>query len=251
MRHVPKNSAIRTADTPTRKGVFVSDLHVFSGRSKGETLPSELQGAYPESSLLVLGGDIFDFKWSSLGETGTLLAAEKWLHSLLDQWRGEVIFLAGNHDCLPKFFGVLNQVSRHCERFAWHRHHLHLGDAVFLHGDVLDAGHDLSKLDSYRDRFHPKSKQSTFSRRAYGALVAMRIHRMAPQLRHRELQTCQKLLRLLPQLVKAPGRIRRVFFGHTHVAVAGRELNGVKFYNPGAAIRHIAFEPVQFDLHEQ
>jgi UDP-2,3-diacylglucosamine hydrolase len=70
-------------------------------------------------------------------------------------------------------------------------------------------------------------------------------------LRHRELQTCQKLLRLLPQLVKAPGRIRRVFFGHTHVAVAGRELNGVKFYNPGAAIRHIAFEPVQFDLHEQ
>ncbi len=249
MQEVATNLAARGPSTQARKGIFVSDLHVFSGRSKGESLPSELQMAFPDANLLVLGGDIFDFKWSSLGEAGTLLAAEKWLLALLDQWRGEVVFLAGNHDCLPKFFGVLNQISHRCARLTWHRHHLHLGDAVFLHGDVLDAGHDLSKLDSYRDQFHPKSNQSAFSRGAYSAIVAMRIHRMAPKFRHRELQTCQRLLLLLPQLVKTPSRIRRVFFGHTHVAVAGREINGVKFYNPGAAIRHIAFKPVQFDLH--
>ena len=249
MQRGPTDSVPSSPSEPVRKGVFVSDLHVFSGRSKGETLSNELQGAYPESSLLVLGGDIFDFKWSSLGETGTLLAAEKWLGTLLDQWRGEVVFLAGNHDCLPKFFGVLSQISHRCDRFTWHRHHLHLGDAVFLHGDVLDSGHDLSKLDSYRDRFHPKSNQTTFSRRAYGAIVAMRIHRMAPKLRHRELQTCRKLLGLLPQLVKAPSKIRRIFFGHTHVAVAGRELHGVKFFNPGAAVQHIAFTPIQFDVN--
>lgn len=250
MQHRPTFSEASSIAAPARKGVFVSDLHVFSGRSKGESLPGELQETYPESSLLVLGGDIFDFKWSSLGEAGTLHAAEKWLLTLLDQWRGDVVFLAGNHDCLPKFFGVLSQISRRCQRFTWHSHHFHLGDAVFLHGDVLDAGRDLAKLDSYRDRFHPKSHQSNLSRRAYGAIVAMRIHRMAPKMRHRELQTCQKLLRLLPQLVKMPHKIRRVFFGHTHVAVAGRELNGVTFYNPGAAIRHIAFEPVQFDVTE-
>ncbi len=231
-----------------RKGVFVSDLHVFSGRSKGESLPSELQGTYPDSDLLVLGGDIFDFKWSALGESGTLQAAEKWLLTLLEQWRGEVVFLAGNHDCLPRFFGILSQISHRCERFTWHRHHLLLGDSVFLHGDVLDAGHDLSKLDSYRDKFHPMSSPSKLSRRAYGAIVAMRIHRMAPKLRHRELQTCQKLLGLLPQLVNMPSKVRRVFFGHTHVAVAGREFKGVKFYNPGAAVRHITFKPIQFDV---
>jgi UDP-2,3-diacylglucosamine pyrophosphatase LpxH len=250
MQDGPTVSATSSPPATARKGIFVSDLHVFSGRSKGESLPGELQGTYPESSLLVLGGDIFDFKWSSLGVAGTLLASEKWLHTLLDQWRGEVVFLAGNHDCLPKFFGVLSQISRRCDRFTWHSHHFHLGDAVFLHGDVLDAGHDLAKLDSYRDKFHPKSDQSVLSRRAYSAIVAMRIHRMAPKMRHRELQTCQRLLGLLPQLVKVPHKIRRVFFGHTHVAIAGRELNGVKFYNPGAAIRHIAFNPVQFDIHE-
>ncbi len=250
MQHAPTNASPSSLTRLARKGIFVSDLHVFSGRSKGESLPGELQGRYPESNLLVLGGDIFDFKWSSLGERGTMLGAEKWLLALLDQWRGEVVFLAGNHDCLPKFLALLSQISHRCERFSWHRHHLHLGDALFLHGDVLDAGHDLSRLDSYRDRFHPKSNQSTFSRRAYGAIVAMRIHRMAPKLRHRELQTCQKLLGLLPQLVKTPSKIRRVFFGHTHVAVAGRELQGVKFYNPGAAIHHIAFEPIQFEVNE-
>jgi len=250
MQHGPTNTADISPIAPGRKGVFVSDLHVFSGRSKGESLPSELQGAYPESNLLVLGGDIFDFKWSSMGEAGTLLAAEKWLASLLDQWRGDVVFLAGNHDCSLKFFEVLSQIALRIERFTWHRHHLHLGDAVFLHGDVLDAGHDLSKLDSYRNKFHPKSNQSTLSRRAYSAIVAMRIHRMAPKMRHRELQTCQKLFRLLPQLVNMPHKVRRVFFGHTHVAVAGRELKGVKFYNPGAAVQHIAFEPIQFDVNE-
>lgn len=250
MQQGPKISEVSSPPTPPRKGVFVSDLHVFSGRSKGESLPSQLQKTYPESNLLVLGGDIFDFKWSSLGEPETLLAAEKWLCTLLDQWRGDVVFLAGNHDCLPKFFGVLGQISRRCERFTWHTHHLHRGDALFLHGDVLDAGRDFARLDSYRGKFHKTSNQSTFSRRAYGAIVAMRIHRMAPKVRHRELQTCQKLLWLLPQLVKAPNKVRRVFFGHTHVPVAGRELNGVKFYNPGAAIRHIKFEPIEFEMHE-
>ncbi len=250
MQYGPTNSAADLPNGMVRRGVFVSDLHVFSGRSKAESLPSELQVSYPESNLLVLGGDIFDFKWSSLGESGTLVAAEKWLLILLDQWRGEVVFLAGNHDCSPKFFGILSEISSRDERFTWHRHHLQLGDSVFLHGDVLDAGHDLSMLDSYRDRFHPQSNQSNLSRRAYGAIVAMRIHRMAPKFRHRELQTCQKLLRLLPQLVNTPSKVRRVFFGHTHVAVAGRELHGVKFYNPGAAVRHITFKPIQFEVKE-
>ncbi len=85
------------------RGVFVSDLHVFSGRSVGESLGSGLQATYPNSQLLVLGGDIFDFKWSSMGGQGTLLAAEKWLLQLLGQWQGQVIYLAGNHDCSPQF----------------------------------------------------------------------------------------------------------------------------------------------------
>ena len=159
------------------------------------------------------------------------------------------MFLAGNHDCLPKFFDVMGDVARHCDRFTWHDHHVQLGDAVFLHGDVLDAGSDLSRLADYRYKFHPTSNQTAFSRRAYSAIVAMRLHRMAPKFRHRQIQTCQKLYSLLPQLVDSPKQVRRVFYGHTHVSVAGCEFQGVQFYNPGAAVRHIAFKPIQFEVN--
>lgn len=233
---------------PGRRGVFVSDLHVFSGRSVAESLGSEVQQRYPQANLLVLGGDIFDFKWSSMSGAGTLLAAEHWLEGLLNQWDGEVVYLAGNHDCLPQFMDVLREVESHNDRFTWHDHQVQFGDSVFLHGDVLDAGQDVSKLGAYRDKFHPTSNQSKLSRQAYSAIVAMRIHRMAPKLRHRKIMTCLKLQGILPQLVDRPQEIRRVFYGHTHVAVPGSEVNGVKFYNPGAAIRHVAFHPVQFEL---
>jgi len=231
-----------------RRGIFVSDLHVFSGRSVGESLGNGLQARHSQANLLVLGGDIFDFKWSSMTAAGTLLAAEKWLLTLLHQWDGEVVFLAGNHDCSPSFLQVLREVTSRNERFTWHDHQVQMGDSVFLHGDVLDAGHNVSQLASYRDKFHPSANQSKMSRQAYSALVAMRIHRMAPKLRHRPTLTCLKLHRLLPQLVNQPDKVRQVFYGHTHVGVGGREVNGVSFHNPGAAIRHIEFKPIEFTL---
>lgn len=237
-----------TPKQPSLKGVFVSDLHVFSGRSVGESLPNQLPKAFPDANLLVLGGDIFDFKWSHLGETGTLVAAERWLLSVLEEWQGKVMFLAGNHDCLPKFLDVMQNVAHRCDRFSWHDHHVQLGDALFLHGDVLDAGSHVSMLADYRYKFHPTCNQTTLSRRAYSAIVAMRLHRMAPKLRHRQLQTCQKLYNFLPQLVETPKQVRRVFYGHTHVSMAGCEFQGVQFFNPGAAVRHIAFRPIQFEV---
>ncbi len=233
---------------PGRSGIFVSDLHVFSGRSVGESLGCGLQSKYPRADLLMLGGDIFDFKWSSMTGPGTLLAAEKWLLNLMRQWDGEVVFLAGNHDCAPSFLQVLREVASRNERFTWHDHQVQMGDAVFLHGDVLDAGQQVANLASYRDKFHPTNGQSKVSRHAYNAIVAMRIHRMAPQLRHRPTLTCLKLHRLLPQLVGEPEKVRRVFYGHTHLGVSGRKVNGVTFYNPGAAIRHIEFKPIEFTI---
>ncbi len=234
---------------PGRQGIFVSDLHVFSGRSVGESLGNGLQANHRRANLLVLGGDIFDFKWSSMTAAGTLLAAEKWLQSLLQQWDGEVVFLAGNHDCAPNFLQVLQEVASRNARFTWHDHQVQMGDSLFLHGDVLDAGQHVSQLASYRDKFHPFSHQSKISRQAYSALVAMRIHRMAPKLRHRPTLTGLKLHRLLPQLVERPEEVRQVFYGHTHVGVGGLEVNGVSFSNPGAAIRHIEFKPIEFTLN--
>ena len=231
------------------RGIFVSDLHVFSGRSVGESLGNGLQAKHPRARLLMLGGDIFDFKWSSMTAAGTLLAAEKWLLNMLQQWDGKVVFLAGNHDCAPNFLQVLNEVASRNDRFTWHDHQLQMGDSVFLHGDVLDAGQSISELASYRGKFHHCSNQSKVSRQAYSALVAMRIHRMAPQLRHRPTLTCLKLHRLLPQLVEQPAKVRHVFFGHTHVGIGGRQVNGVAFHNPGAAIRHIEFKPIEFTLN--
>ncbi len=47
-----------------------------------------------------------------MGGQGTLLAAEKWLLQLLGQWQGQVIYLAGNHDCSPQFLRCFAKLNR-------------------------------------------------------------------------------------------------------------------------------------------
>ena len=44
---------------------FVSDLHLFSHRSRGHLIDEQIMEAARRSRVCVLGGDIFDFKWSA------------------------------------------------------------------------------------------------------------------------------------------------------------------------------------------
>lgn len=231
------------------QGLFISDLHLFSRRSVGQPQVDQFANAFPNSDLLVLGGDIFDFRWSSLGALDdSLKAARKWLLELSEAWTGEILFLPGNHDCVPEFLSIVDVIAHDRAKFSWHPHHVQFGDALFLHGDVLDSGGGLATLDQYRRRFHRELPKSQMAHRAYDMVVAMRVHRAIPKLRHQPRLTCQRLLGWLPQMSHTPEQVRRVFFGHTHVAIAGLQLGDVRFHNPGAALRHLEFTPVSFEL---
>ena len=48
------------------KAHFVSDLHLFSKRSSGPQVQRAIEAAVARSDTFVLGGDIFDFRWSEL-----------------------------------------------------------------------------------------------------------------------------------------------------------------------------------------
>jgi UDP-2,3-diacylglucosamine pyrophosphatase LpxH len=231
-----------------RSGVFVSDLHLFSPRSAAGMIPEQLSQIAAGDQCIVLGGDIFDFRWSIRGSHDlTLAAAIEWLHELLEQTgEAQIRFVPGNHDCHPQFLELLTKLSSCERRFGWHEHHFQLGDALFLHGDVLDAR---GSLANYRSRFHHEQPQTDMKHRLYDVVVGLRLHKLVPLLRHRPEITCRRLRQLIDALPPASTTpFERVFFGHTHAPVFGFESQNVRYFNPGAALKHMQAHPQHFEF---
>lgn len=227
-----------------RQGIFLSDLHLFSPRSRPTGIQEELTAFREPDQFIVLGGDIFDFRWSDKGGLGpTLQAAVAWLRELRNATGDcQLIFLAGNHDCHPQFLEQLELLARELPRFVWSEHWIQLADCLFLHGDILEADLCVHQLAEYRQKFHHAEDQSKTLHRSYDLAVAMRIHKIIPTIRHRPTKTCLRLLEFLNAFPKGEReRIQRVFFGHTHQPILGAEHGGVTFYNPGAALKHMNY----------
>lgn len=214
---------------------------------------SSIDAACRRSSLIVLGGDIFDFRWAKVGgHEATLAASQDWLSGLLERNpHARIIYILGNHDSHPDLKSLLTELSgSSCGRLEWYSESFRLADCLFCHGDILDAGSQLG-LSTYRRKFHHERPASRAAHGAYEMAVAMRLHRTIPQLFHRPRTTCRKLVELLgvytqPEL----SRVRRVFFGHTHVPIYELPLGQLHFYNPGAALRHLSFAPIHFEVSD-
>ena len=70
------------------RGLVISDLHLFSPRSEAAELWGRIADDHPDAEILVLNGDIFDFRWSRLpDEESTIASAVEWLDRLLGQSR--------------------------------------------------------------------------------------------------------------------------------------------------------------------
>ncbi len=78
---------------PTRKshfstplslsGVVVSDLHLFARRSDATRCLASIEEDLDQAKVLVLNGDTFDFRWSTMGHyDDTLKSAIAWLENL-------------------------------------------------------------------------------------------------------------------------------------------------------------------------
>lgn len=155
---------------------------------------------------------------------------------------------------------------------------IRLADTVLVHGDVIVGGGSAEALATYRSRWEhgPKAEhgvkgvkgeraaQESARRFAgsgpalrrepangklrnglYDAAVATRLHLAAAGVAHRRRNVCLRLLRWIRD---QPGWLHqdvgRVVFGHTHRRMHGVEVGGTLFFNGGAAVRHVPFDPV-------
>ncbi|MFO0923806.1 MAG: metallophosphoesterase [Pirellulales bacterium] len=230
-------------------GIFLTDLHLFSHRSHGQAHWEELLPSLSGCDRVILGGDIFDLRWSTVGDfDATLEAAYRWLTAAVQNHdRTHWHFLLGNHDCHPRFQAVLNRVQEEQERFSWSPLLFEQGPDLFLHGDVIDAGRSMLALDQFRAKFHEEKPRGKIGNLLYATLLQTRLHRTIPEFLHTPEKTSRKLLQFLSAAQPdALDGVENIYFGHTHVPVDGYRFDRYRFYNPGSGIRHLDFAPVPF-----
>jgi len=232
-------------------GLFLSDLHLLSRRSIGQRHWDQNTDTIAAAKSIVLGGDMFDFRWSQLGSLDASLdAAAAWLEKAIAlnptaSW----VYLLGNHDCHPRMQAMLSSISDLHPTFDWSPAFWRIGSNVFLHGDVLDGIRHIGGLESYRARFHDEKVKGPLSNLLYSALVQTRLHSLVPRVRHTRQQTCRTLLEYLKGCETALlPEVQNIYFGHTHVPMVGYQFDRFKFHNAGSGIRYSTFKPASFDV---
>lgn len=244
---------------------FISDLHLLSSRHDYARHAASVRRAIESCDVCIWGGDLFDFHWSCEGD-GVISRqiAIEWLQ----RWRLEFtektfVYLTGNHDAQPSFqYELRSWAGPSPEGDVWAMppgstfaclDAVRIGDCLFLHGDVIESlpkriGRNVS-LTHYRRKWEHERvgnhEPPLVRNRLYNAAVSARLHLATAGVAHRRRSVCLRLLRWVRHQPQWVGDgITRIVFGHTHRRIDGVSMAGVEFHNGGAAVRHVAFEPV-------
>lgn len=230
---------------------FVSDLHLFASRSRAGTHFDALIHASQQSDDCILGGDIFDFRWSRYGTAeATADAAIDWLRDFLNHTGTcHVHFLLGNHDDHPLLHTRLPTLADEYLRFSWSRFYFRKGDTLFLHGDVADRNMTAASLEQQRNRFRHGTR-SPLQHRLYDLAVQARLHLLPPTAAYPKRKVARRILSYMNQIGQGPDTgVRHVCFGHTHRPVDNFHLENLTFHNCGAPIGAGKFRIVRRDIH--
>lgn len=234
-------------DPSVQRLTFISDLHLFSSRSNADQHRSMIGESIDQADLCVWGGDLFDFRWSRLrDDRESIDRALDWLDVWYQQHpTTQFVFLDGNHDAHLAFREQLSEWASSRERFRSGLDCLRVGDTLLLHGDVIEGRGCHDRFSRYRGRWQNKPTAGNTANRLYDAAVAARVHRAAAAATHRHRNTCLRLLHWMNgQPTEATEGIEKVVFGHTHRRIDAYRIDGIEFYNGGAAIQHVPFRPV-------
>lgn len=240
------NASNRTPAT----GLVVSDLHLFARRSIGRDLMRDLLPDLRSQRLLVLNGDVVDFRWSTCANHAeTIRRTMDWLGDLIHAVsRCEVHYVLGNHDCHAGIKPALSRLASAHPRFHWHEFHLQLGGALFLHGDCTNWRMNRRDLQAYRESWGRARRQGRAATGAYRMLDRIGLTRMVNRLHFPIDRTLDRLAHHLDE-AHAGWRqsVRHCYFGHTHEPFANQERDGVTFHNTGSAIQGLKFNPLTID----
>ncbi len=234
-------------------GLFLTDLHLLSQRSIGQQVWERHQDEIAGAATVVLGGDIFDLRWSRLSTLhATIEAAKEWTEQAIAvNPHAKWIYLLGNHDCHPLMQDMLQTVAARHPNFCWHDGLWRMGKNVFMHGDILDAHGHRSGLEGYRATFHEAEPRGRFHNMMYSAVIQSRIHGVIPRVRMTRKRTCQRLLRYIQtELPTEIDAIENIFFGHTHIPMLGYRYDRFRFFNAGSGIRHLQCVPARFEVKD-
>lgn len=226
------------------KAYFVSDLHLFANRSEAARYREAIDEAAAGAAVFVLGGDIFDFRWSTLATIEqTVDAAMRWLTALIAPCpECRFHYLLGNHDYHRQFMERLDVLARSAPNLSWHRFYLRLGDNVFLHGDVADRPTSAARLSKRRSRWLYDKKRGRVRSRFYDAAIATGLHKPLHHVLHPKWLVARRVLAYLEDIGQGPGSgVQHVFFGHTHCVLSHYPYGGLTFHNAGSAIKGLEF----------
>lgn len=225
---------------------FASDLHLFARRSTAQRHYEDLIRIARECDVCVLGGDIFDFRWSiHRTEEATADAAINWLREFDEQTRAcRVHFLLGNHDDHPLLHQRLPVFVHTRQTFEWSRFYYRLGNTLFLHGDVADRTMTAACLEEQRNRYRHRPP-TPLQHQLYDMVVRAQLHRVAPTAVYPRKRVARRILSYMEHIGQGRSSgVEHVCFGHTHRPVNGYRLNSVTFHNCGAPIGAGAFRIV-------
>jgi UDP-2,3-diacylglucosamine hydrolase len=199
---------------------------------------------------LVLKGDTFDFRWSTLGRHDeTLPAAMDWLRNVARDFpRCRIHLIVGNHDCTAAFLVELNRLTGEVARFQWHEYSLRLGQALFIHGDCAHRQMDHHGLRRFRRKWHGDWRCGAALSAAYVCADRLGITRRVHEWHFPRAKTVERIVHYLDRT--QPGlreQIRDCYFGHTHLPFANYEHAGILFHNTGSAILNLDFNPLRFE----
>jgi UDP-2,3-diacylglucosamine hydrolase len=208
-----------------------------------------LHAAAQRARLFVLGGDIFDFRWSTHGSAeATTGAAIRWLDELVAAHpRCDFHFVQGNHDCNRRFVSALQGYAAQRPNLTLHPYFLRLGRSIFLHGDAADRPQmNADRLRQRREHWARDEHRGPMRHMLYDLAVQAHLHRVVGRVAHPRRRVAQRLLGYLQRIGHGPATgLEHVYFGHTHEALANFRHRGVAFHNPGSPMPGLDFGIVE------
>ena len=231
------------------RGAVISDLHMFTERSLACPHDDAWAGRFDAVDVLVLNGDIVDFKWSIRGgPAATHRATIEWLGRLLDRLpRCTIHYVLGNHDSLRLHAEGLATLAARRPRFHWHPAWCRIGARLFHHGDLLL--HPEPARHWERPLGEASPVKSAGWNALYNATVAARLHGVPARLLHGPEPVAARVLKALRMSPHPEHRgITDVYVGHTHRPFTGIDIDGVRVHNTGSSIRHLESRPLHFDV---
>ncbi len=232
--------------TTPHQGFVVSDLHLFAERSVAPAHFAAIGHAAHRSPCLVLNGDIFDFKWTTLdGIDATIEEAVRWLADLSREHpQCQIHYVLGNHDALKPFALRVTELGRHHPNLKLHPSYLRLGSKLFMHGDLaLDPG---SRKSLERELMQSVRKQGRLMTLGYSLLTKSGSHCGLSLFQVKKIQATQIIAYLRKHHLLAG--VTDVYYGHTHVPFHNYHHNGIAFHNTGCTIRRLKPNFLEFHL---